>query len=421
VRVCIFEGPEVDSLAPLTLTRPAFDLRCGIATLLERQLQYFGATECALWVRPHLAAVCRERFPGAAVNDPGWFGPGPQLLVNARWLPAGEPPAETGPPRVGMCGDQVAYMVLPALTGWKASPSFREELQKRSASGLPKAPAEGIVIQYPWDLVEQNARLLRDDIDWFRGRVGWHARPLQITLAGPEYGLVVAPGARLEPLIFADTTDGPVLIDEGALVHAFSRLQGPCYIGPGAWVVGGKLSGSSLGPQVRIGGEVEASIFQGFANKYHDGFVGHSYIGEWVNLAAGTQVSDLRNDYATVRMRVGGREIDTGLTKIGAFVGDHSKTGLTALLNTGSSVGAFTQLLSAGGLLPRTVPSFCNCNRGQLTERSDLAELFRTAALAMRRRGQELTDAQKDLYSEVFRQTAGERRQALSRAAPERP
>jgi UDP-N-acetylglucosamine diphosphorylase/glucosamine-1-phosphate N-acetyltransferase len=415
VRVCIFEGPDGDALAPLTLTRPAFDLRCGIATLRERQLRFFGAAEYALWVRPYLAAVCRERFPEAAVNDPGWFGPGPQLLVNARWLPAGEPPTETGPPRVGMCGDEVAYMVLPALAGWQESSSFRDELHKRSASDLPQTPAAGVVVKYPWDLVEQNARQLRDDLAWFRERVGKHARPSQITLAGPEDGLAVAPGARLEPLSFADTTNGPVLIDEGAVVHAFSRLQGPCYVGPGAWVVGGKLSGSTLGPQTRVGGEVEASVFQGFANKYHDGFVGHSYVGEWVNLAAGTQVSDLRNDYAAIRMRVGGHEIDTGLTKIGAIFGDHAKTGLSALLNTGSTVGAFAQVLASGSLLPRSIPSFCTCNRGQLTERSELQELFRTATIAMRRRGQDFTVAQRELYAAVFRQTADQRRQALAR------
>jgi UDP-N-acetylglucosamine diphosphorylase/glucosamine-1-phosphate N-acetyltransferase len=415
VRVCIFEGPEVDSLAPLTLTRPAFDLRCGIATLLERQLRFCGAIEYALWVRPHLADVCRDRFPQAAVNDPAWFGPGPQLLVNARWLPAGDPPTASETPRIGICGAQVAYMLLPALADWEESTSFREELHKRSASTLPKATAAGVIVEYAWDLIEHNLEQLRVDLDWFRQRVGRQSRPGQITLAGSEDSLVVGPGARVEPFVFADTSRGPVLIDAGAEVHAFSRLQGPCYVGTGAWVVGGKLSGSTLGPQTRVGGEVEASVFQGFANKYHDGFVGHSYVGEWVNLAAGTQVSDLRNDYAAVRMRVAGREIDTGLTKIGAIFGDHAKTGLSALLNTGSTIGAFAQLLASGSLLPRSIPSFCTCNRGQLSERSDLPEMLRTARIAMARRGQELTVSQRELYAAVFRQTAEQRQLALAR------
>ena len=146
-----------------------------------------------------------------------------------------------------------------------------------------------------------------------------------------------------------------------------------------------------------------------------DGFLGHAYVGEWVNLAAGTQVSDLRNDYATIRMRVGAEEIDTGLTKIGAFLGDHAKTGLSALLNTGSQVGPFCQLLASGGLLPRVVPPFCTVHRGRFLERTDLGELFRTAAIAMGRRAQELSNVLRQLYTEVFQESAGLRSQAVAR------
>ena len=99
----------------------------------------------------------------------------------------------------------------------------------------------------------------------------------------------------------ADTTGGPVVIDREAVVTAFTRLEGPCYIGPRTQVHGAKIrAGTTLGPDCRIGGEVEASIVQGHSNKYHDGFLGHAYLGEWVNLGAGTQNSDLRNDYGEV-------------------------------------------------------------------------------------------------------------------------
>ena len=102
---------------------------------------------------------------------------------------------------------------------------------------------------------------------------------------------------------------------------------------------------STIGPDCRIGGEVEASIVQGHSNKYHDGFLGHSYVGAWVNLAAATQTSDLRNDYDVVRVSVNGQRIVTGRTKIGAYIGDHAKTGLATLLNTGSTIGAFANVL----------------------------------------------------------------------------
>src|SRR5262249_54710101 len=154
--------------------------------------------------------------------------------------------------------------------------------------------------------------------------------------------------------------------DEGAVVHSFSRLEGPCYVGKETWIVGAKLRGGSIGPKCRIGGEFEASIVQGHSNKYHDGFLGHSYLGEWVNPAAGTQTSDLRNDYGEIRVRVAGQRIATGRTKIGSFIGDHTKTGLSALLNTGSVIGAFCAILPAGYLLPPVVPSFCQVQHGQI-------------------------------------------------------
>ena len=132
--------------------------------------------------------------------------------------------------------------------------------------------------------------------------------------------------------------------------------------------MGAKVRGGTIGPKCRIGGEVEASIVQGYANKYHDGFLGHSYIGAWVNLAAGTQTSDLRNDYGTIKVTVAGQRVSTGQTKVGSFIGDHSKTGLGALLNTGSVIGAFCNVLPSGSLLPQEVPSFCQVYFGQIRE-----------------------------------------------------
>ena len=138
------------------------------------------------------------------------------------------------------------------------------------------------------------------------------------------------------------------MIDEGAIVSAFTRLEGPCYIGPHSQVFGAKIrAGTSLGPHCRIGGEVEASIVHGHSNKYHDGFLGHSYVGEWVNLGAGTHSSDLRVDYGPVSVILNRQPFATGQAKVGCFMGDHVKTGLGVLINTGSNIGAFCNLFPA--------------------------------------------------------------------------
>src|SRR5262249_9143064 len=171
------------------------------------------------------------------------------------------------------------------------------------------------------------------------------------------------------------------------VVAAFTRLEGPCYIGPGTHVMGAKVrAGTSLGPGCRIGGEVEASIVLGHSNKYHDGFLGHACLGAWVNLGAGTSNSDLRNDYGEVRVAVNGLLVETGRSKVGCFIGDHTKAGLGTLLNTGTSAGAFAHLLPTGGLLPRYVPSFTGVWNGALVENSDVEALLQTAGKVTRRR-----------------------------------
>jgi UDP-N-acetylglucosamine diphosphorylase/glucosamine-1-phosphate N-acetyltransferase len=200
------------------------------------------------------------------------------------------------------------------------------------------------------------------------------------------------------------------------VVTAFTRLEGPCFVGPRTQVHGAKIrAGTTLGPDCRVGGEVEASIVQGHSNKYHDGFLGHAYVGEWVNLGAGTHNSDLRNDYGPVRVTVNGRTVHTGQTKVGCFLGDHTKTGLGTLLNTGANAGVFCNLLP-GGLLPKYVPSFASWWDGALADRADLAALLRTAAQVMTRRGQECTETHAALYRLLFEQTAAERRRAVREA-----
>jgi UDP-N-acetylglucosamine diphosphorylase/glucosamine-1-phosphate N-acetyltransferase len=191
-------------------------------------------------------------------------------------------------------------------------------------------------------------------------------------------------------------------------------LEGPCYIGPDTHVLGAKVrAGTTLGPCCRIGGEVEASIVHGYSNKYHDGFLGHAYIGEWVNLGAGTNNSDLRNDYGEVSVTANDRRVPTGMTKVGCFLGDHTKIGIGTVLNTGTNAGVFSNLLPSGSLLPKYIPSFTSWWNGVITEQTDLSEKLHTAAPVMQRRGQTLTDAHADLYRYLFDQSATERRRLI--------
>jgi UDP-N-acetylglucosamine diphosphorylase/glucosamine-1-phosphate N-acetyltransferase len=422
MRVCLFEDRLALDLEPLALTRPVFALWCGCTRLADKQYRAFAASRRGALVRDEVAALWRQTGSDSAVNDPAWLHGGAVVLVNGRWLPPAPSalPGEIDAACVGLVGDEVAYAVLGPDQAATIEPDNLEECLARWRCCLPARPAGGCLVRYLWDLVDLNGDEITLDT-WLSGPERPRRDDVPLALVGPADRLVIDPTARIDPLVAADTTAGPVVIDRGAVVAPFTRLEGPCYIGPGTHVLGAKVrAGTSLGPGCRIGGEVEASVVLGHSNKYHDGFLGHAYVGEWVNLGAGTSNSDLRNDYGEVRVVVNGALVATGRTKVGCFLGDHVKTGLGTLLNTGTSAGAFCNLLPAGGLLPRHMPSFTSVRNGALVESADVEALLRTAERVMRRRGQALTEAHRLLYGGLFEQTAVARRQAIREAGARR-
>jgi UDP-N-acetylglucosamine diphosphorylase/glucosamine-1-phosphate N-acetyltransferase len=411
MRVCLFEDRGVLDLEPLTLTRPAFDLLCGLSPLADKQRRHFPPAEVGLLVRPELADLCRVLHPDMPVNDAAWLRAGPVVLVNGRWLPGPGAAADTSQPCVAVVGGEVAYAALEPDHLACCSAETIDECLAAWKGRLPQRSAGGRMFHYLWELVAHNGeQIIRD---WETRDAAPSPPGVVPAVVGPAGRLRVDPTARIDPLVVADTTGGPVVIGPGAVVTAFTRLEGPCCVGPGTQLHGAKIrAGTTLGPDCRIGGEVEASVVQGHSNKYHDGFLGHAYVGEWVNLGAGTSNSDLRSDYGEVRVMVNGRLVPTGQAKVGCFLGDHTKTGLGALLNTGTNAGAFCNLLP-GGLLPRYVPSFGSYWNGSLSDRADLWALLQTAAKVMGRRGRELTEAHRALYADLYERAAAERRRVV--------
>jgi UDP-N-acetylglucosamine diphosphorylase/glucosamine-1-phosphate N-acetyltransferase len=162
----------------------------------------------------------------------------------------------------------------------------------------------------------------------------------------------------------------------------------------------------------KLGGEIEASIVQGFSNKQHDGFLGHSYLGSWVNLGAATDTSDLKNNYGDVRVTIAGRERSTGSQHVGSLIGDHTKTGIHTMLNTGTVVGAFANVFG-GGFPPKEIPSFSWGGEGSWQEHR-LENACRVAAVVMARRGMEATPVLDRLARRIFEATSARRRAWLS-------
>jgi UDP-N-acetylglucosamine diphosphorylase/glucosamine-1-phosphate N-acetyltransferase len=272
--------------------------------------------------------------------------------------------------------------------------------------GLPALPVDAEFLLLPWDLMARNPVAIADDLAGSTGVVRGAVHRLA-SLEHPER-IVVEDGAVVGPFALLDAGSGPILVGHGARVEAHTHVRGPCAIGAGTQLLGGAVAGCTFGPECRIAGEVEASVWQGYANKRHHGFVGHSVIGEWVNLGALTTTSDLKNNYGSVRVWVDGREIESGQIKVGAFIGAHTKTGIGSLLPTGASIGSGSNLFGGGRFAPRAVPPFAWWDGERLVEHR-LEPFLATARIAMGRRERPMSPADERLLRGWFEASAAER------------
>jgi UDP-N-acetylglucosamine diphosphorylase/glucosamine-1-phosphate N-acetyltransferase len=189
-------------------------------------------------------------------------------------------------------------------------------------------------------------------------------------------------------------------------VRAFTRLSGPAYIGPDSTVLGGTVAAVSTGPVCRIRGELAETVCLGYVNKQHDGHIGHAYLGRWVNLGAETTNSDLKNNYGTIRLWTPEGEVDTGEIKLGAFLGDHVKTGIGLLLNTGTVVGAGSNLFGTA-MPPKYVPPF-SWGTGEALVSYRVEKFLQVAARAMGRRNAQLSEASRGQLERAWLRARGE-------------
>jgi len=265
--------------------------------------------------------------------------------------------------------------------------------------GLPIVDSQLRLLEFPHDVIREHERSLRENLE-YRLRDGY--RQL-------SDGLFVADGVTIGPHLVTDTKAGPILLDAGSSLGPFCYLTGPAYVGRGARLIEMAVlkDGVAIGERAKIGGEIEASIVEPLSNKQHHGFLGHSYVGSWVNLGAGTSNSDLKNTYGSVTMDYGGRRVPSGMQLVGCFIGDYAKTAVNTGIFTGKAIGVCSM---AYGFVTTNVPGFTNYARsmGQVTEIGvDVA--VATQARMFARRGIEQRACDVDLLRSLFELTRAER------------
>jgi UDP-N-acetylglucosamine diphosphorylase/glucosamine-1-phosphate N-acetyltransferase len=216
-----------------------------------------------------------------------------------------------------------------------------------------------------------------------------------------EDDILVGEGAVIKPGVVLDASEGPIAVGDRSVIMPNTVVVGPASIGADSIIKSGSkiLEGTSVGDVCKIGGEVDSTIFGNYTNKQHDGFIGHSYLGEWVNVGAASNTSDLKNNYSSVRMWCAGSTRDTGRQFLGTIIGDHTKTGINTIFNTGTVVGFNCNVFSAE-MPPGFVPSF-SWGHGHTITEYDLAKAMQTAEVVMERRKVKFGNAYKSLFQKI--------------------
>jgi UDP-N-acetylglucosamine diphosphorylase/glucosamine-1-phosphate N-acetyltransferase len=396
----IFDDPFADRLYPLTLTRSPGDLRVGILKLRQKIALAFEIEEPSIIVPDRLETLYRERHPHKAINR---LAGGDTLFINSRL--------------------RLSPALLKAVRSLKPGERLHQGEEIIAARlNLPSREIEAVNLHWRlcdaadcvwdgenplwnrlWELIGANAEQIEADFkDAFYDADNNFETEVGVTVLNP-YHVWIGEGASLKPGAVIDATDGPVVIDEGATVMANAVIVGPAYIGKNSRIkIAAKVyEGTSIGPVCKIGGEIEETIVLGYSNKQHDGFLGHAYLGEWVNLGADTNNSDLKNTYGSVSAYslTDQKKIDTGTRFLGAMIGDHTKIGINCSLNTGVTIGLGCNLYGPA-LIKDYIPSL-SWGNGDSFESYRMDKFLETARIVKSRRDLALSDAEAKLLAAI--------------------
>ncbi|MCS7142341.1 MAG: putative sugar nucleotidyl transferase [Aigarchaeota archaeon] len=413
----IFEDSSNLNFAPLTLTRPVYELRVGTSTIREKLLEAFRPDgRVVTFCRDHLREIALMTEASTHVNDADVIGD-EVLLINGSLIPRGELTDVIKSLRRGSCitsrGRVVAARLgrAPLDDPHLSSSLMGGDVLRAIAPHVSELSQrdDAMLLNYPWELIYASTELLQEET---RSSVGLESSGEvhdSVIILGDRRRLYVGEAAVVEAFSVIDVRRGPVYVGERAHVQSHSRIEGPAYLGRDCIVFGAQIRGGcSVGDNCRIGGEVEATVFHPHSNKRHYGYIGHSYIGEWVNIGAGTTISNMKNTYGTVRVTLNGQRIDSGKTFLGAFVADHVKTAIGTYIFSGKRIGVASHLY---GLVTEDVPSFTSYQRnlnGKLVEIA-IDSVVISARRMMKRRNLDISAAHEKLLREVFELTKAER------------
>ena len=363
----IFEhSPE--SLFPFTINHAAFEVRWGAFSMIERMRNSINKDDnIILIVRDDLKEMISERYPDCSVN--------PDTIPPSILVPANFSSVKNGFKN----GQQLLNeMNLNDFNQFTSKLNFQDF--------------------HLWDFIFDTKDILStNDTKFFDMKISGDSHESCIFLN--QNNIHISDSAKISAGVILDATEGPIIIDENVFVDIGVMIKGNTYIGKNSKInPGAKLNGEvSIGPYCKIGGEIEATIFHGYSNKQHDGYIGHSYIGEWVNLGANTNNSDLKNNYGKIKFDLGSKKIDSNEIFIGSMIGDFSKIGISTMLNTGTYIGLGANVFG-GDFQDKFIQSF-SWGKEDVT---DFKKFLSTLEVVKSRRDKNVSQNEKNLLHTLY-------------------
>jgi len=410
--ICLFESPEYYKLLPLVYLRPVYDLRCGILTLREKAALYYPGIHLSLFCRAYLEEVVKQQNPELQVNQPGGEN---CLFINGQTVVDHHFAIQVSsddPDTVYLCGDKLAAVKLSGKNLKILKINSTDSFTISNFKNLPQKNINVKYLSYPWELVNQNGDQIIADFKTIT-KINKMEMISRTVYEGAflinKSNIFIDEGSKIKPGVVLDAESGPIFIGSNVWIYPNSVIEGPAYIGNNSRIkIGAKIYGNtSIGPHSKVGGEVENSIIHSYSNKQHEGFLGHSYLGSWVNLGADTNNSDLKNNYSSVKFTINGKEVDSGTMFAGLIMGDHSKTGINTMFNTGTIAGISSNIFGSG-YPSKFIPSFSWGGAGSMIA-YNLQKSIETARKVMKRRNFEMPPEDENLFKKVFELTEKER------------
>ena len=410
MKFIIFEDQNFDSFYPISLTRPVWEILAGTYSFRQRLEKFIRKnfkvkSDLYFFSRDFLVPYYQERYPQLKINDYSIFKENNQdeefLFINATSFPEKFFSNLTS-------GTILTKKNIPLIARIRLkdlNPKLKSisKIILTAKSRQQKARHNITKIDYLYELISRNKEIIAQDFSTFTKKNKSNST-INFQIIGPKKNLHLEDKVEIAPQVVFDLTSGPIIIKKGTKIAPFTFIEGPVFIAENCLLLGPKIKGgTSIGPNCRLGGEIEQSIFQGFSNKYHDGFIGNSFVGEWVNLGALTTNSDLRNDYGPVKLSLPNKIIETKTHKLGCFIGDFTKTSIGTLINTGTIIGPGGMLANPGMLTPYHLPPFSEYRNLELKKIVDFKKFEKTAFLMTSRREVLFSSKYKALLKYLFK------------------